>query len=73
MFWNRGASAEKDGADDDLFSATTYAWNGVAGAAKGGPFPFDNAPPKSGTFDGTVSLEAASVTGIVFGAAQSGP
>lgn len=53
---------------DDPFSATAFAYNGVAGAAKGGPFPaagLDSMPPKHGTFTGTVDLAPASVTGIV--------
>ena len=53
---------------DAPHSATAFAYNGVTGAAKGGPFPaagLDSMPPKQGAFTGTVELASASVTGII--------
>lgn len=50
----------------ELFTATSFAYNGVNGPAKGGPFPLGQATlPKRSSFNGNMTLAAASVTGFV--------
>ena len=49
----------------NLYAAASFAYNGVSGPAKGGPFPLDRISPKRTKFTGSVTLDAVSVTGFV--------
>lgn len=52
----------------ELYASKIFAYNGVAGATTGGPFPsagIDSMPPKNGAFTGSVTLAPVSVTGII--------
>lgn len=58
----------KPGSDDaNRYAATSFAYNGVSGPSKGGPFPLSDIPPQRTLFTGSVTLDAVSVTGLVIG------
>jgi len=49
----------------NLYEATSFAYNGRNGPAKGGPFPLDKILPTRVHFTGNITLDAVSVTGFV--------
>lgn len=50
----------------DPFHATSFMWNGQSSTTEGGPFPFDGIPPKKISLSGSIDVDAASLTGIIF-------
>jgi len=62
------ASSQSGG---NLYSAASFAYNGVRGPAKGGPLPLDQISPKRVKFTGSITLDAVSVTGFVITPAAS--
>jgi len=62
------------GSTGDPYTATRFAYNGKSGAAKGGPYPFNDIAPLKEAFTGSVTLGASSVTGLVIApSAAPGP
>jgi hypothetical protein len=58
-------AANLQGTGANRYAATSYAYNGHSGPAKGGPFPLDGIPPQRTSFYGSITLDAVSVTGLV--------